>query len=136
MKVVDRDGQTWRVTRRWTPWRWRLRKLDTAGDGWDLGGDDLLGAIVIGLIAAIVLPVVAVAVVAGVEFLLLLLLAPLVALARVALGRHWTVEARRGWTAWWEEPSGDWRASGRRIREVADEIERGRPPERTLVPRD
>lgn len=135
MKVVDRDGQTWRVTRRWAPWRWRLRRIDPDGGGLDLGGGDLVSAIVIGLIAAIVLPVLLVALVAGAEFFLLLLLAPVVALFRVALGQQWRVQARRGWTAWWEEPAGDWRASGERIREVAEAIERGQAPKRTLLPR-
>ncbi|GGF39699.1 hypothetical protein GCM10011519_11700 [Marmoricola endophyticus] len=136
MRVTDPDGQTWRVGRRWTPWHWRLRKVDPdAGfDAFDLG-DDLVSGIVLGLILLVVAPVLVVTVIAGLEFLLLLLLVPFIVLGRIAFGKQWIVSVRRGWTPWWEVASGDWRASGERALGVADAIARGEPPERTLRPR-
>ena len=98
----------------------------------DLGigglGSDPVSA-VIGVVALVIaLPFIILALVAGLELLLLLLVLPFAVLGRVVLGRHWTVELRRGWRPWWEVEAGDWRASGLRIHEVAEQVRRGDTP--------
>ncbi|QBR92084.1 hypothetical protein [Nocardioides euryhalodurans] len=136
MRVSDPYGTTWRVTRRWLPWQRQLRGVDLpTGDPsrvGDLGhdpGDLLLG----GLLLVVLAPGLVLFVLAGLELALLVALLPLVLLARVVLGRHWHVEARRGWTPVWEGEAGGWSGSARRIREVCAAIERGQLPPRTLM---
>lgn len=82
----------------------------------------------------IALPFIVLALVVALEFLLLLLLVPFFALGRVIFGAHWTIEARRGFTIWWDAPAGTWRESGERIVAIAHEIERGELPPRTVHP--
>ncbi|TNM40400.1 hypothetical protein FHP29_10095 [Nocardioides albidus] len=134
MKVRDPDGRTWRVTRRWVPWRRRLRELPDAGplDGLNGLGDDPVSAIIAIVLLVLALPLVILALFVALELLLLLLLIPFAALARVAFGAHWTIEARRGFTIWWDAPSGGWRESGEQIRAVARAIHEGQPPPRTV----
>ncbi|MBM7519032.1 hypothetical protein [Nocardioides nitrophenolicus] len=134
MKVRDPEGQTWRVTRRWVPWRRRLRSAGTGPlDGLNGLGDDPISAIIAIVLLILALPFVILALFVAFEFLLLLLLLPFAALARVAFGAHWTIEARRGFTIWWDARAGDWRTSGERIRAVAGEIAEGRLPPRTVA---
>lgn len=135
VKVRDPQGQTWRVTRRWVPWRRRLKgSLDALPDlpgGTSLGDDPV--SLVIGLVLLVLLlPFLLLGLVAGLELLLLLAVFPFALLGRVLLGRHWTVEVRRGFRPFWEQEAGDWQASGVRIHEVADAIRRGDPPAQTL----
>jgi hypothetical protein len=134
VKARTPAGQVWRVGRRWVPWRRRLKgSLDSVPDlGLGPLGDDPISAVIGVIVLIIALPFILVALVAGAEFLLVLLLMPVAALARVLLGRHWTVVARRGWKAWWEEPSGDWRESGDRIHQLADAIGRGHVPPQNI----
>ena len=125
------DGQTWRVSRRWVPWRRRLKGwLDAmpSTPGLHLGDDPI--SLIIGLILLLVaIPIILIMLVAGLELLLLLLVLPFAILGRVLLGRHWTVEVRRGWAPYWEERSGGWQESRRRIHALAEEIARGEVPE-------
>lgn len=127
MKVTDPAGQTWRVTRRWIPWRRRLEgSLDAVPD---LGvgglGDDPVSAI-IGVIALVILlPFLVLVLIAGVELLLVLLLLPFAVLARAVFGRRWYVEVRRGFKPVHEVEAGDWRESGLKIYELAGALERG-----------
>lgn len=133
VKVTSPDGQTWRITRRWVPWRRRLKGSLDAMPDFPIGlGDDPISAIVGILFLIILLPFLLLALVAGLELLLLLLVLPFAILGRVLLGRHWTIEARRGFRPWWEEQVGDWQAAGIRIHEVADAVRRGEVPERTI----
>jgi hypothetical protein len=130
MKVVDPEGRTWRVTRRWLPWRPRRRMMDP-----DLiadGADDPIGCLVMLVLGLVVLPLLSIVVILAAEMLLLLLLLPFVVTARMAFGRKWWVEARLGYRAHAEEEVGSWRASAHRIREIASAIERGDPPLQTL----
>ncbi|MFC5012071.1 hypothetical protein [Nocardioides plantarum] len=129
MKVSDPTGQVWRVRRRWVPWRRRLTGWLSDSWGWASLGDDPISLIVFVVIG---IPVLVITAIAFAELLLLLLLLPFVLLGRVLLGRHWTVEARKGLTIWWEETSGDWRASATRIADVAAAIERGAVPEQNV----
>ncbi len=130
MKVVDPEGRTWRVTRRWLPWRPRPRALgpNLSLDVVD-GLTGFLFALVFGLI---VLPVLSFVVLTGGELALLVVLLPGVTLARIVFGKRWWVEARLGYRPYWEAEAGDWQESGRRIRAVAESIGRGDPPMQTL----
>lgn len=128
MKVKDPTGQTWRVTRRWVPWRRRLKgTLDVIPDTPTLG-DDPISLVIGGLLLILMLPFLLLTLVAGLEFLLLLLVLPFAILGRVLFGRHWTIEARQGWHPTWEEPAGDWTESRQAIQDVATAIERGHLP--------
>ena len=95
-------------------------------------GDDPVSAIVAVVALVLLAPFIAVVIVAGAEFLLLLLLLPFAILGRMLFGRHWTVEVRRGWRPWWEVPAGDWQASTLKIHEVADAVRRGEAPPQTI----
>ena len=105
-----------------------------AADTWPAGGDieplgdDPVSMVLSLLMLLLLLPALLAMVLAGVELALLVLLLPFVLVGRVALGQHWHVEARRGWTPVWETDAGDWRASGEKIFEVAAAIERGELP--------
>lgn len=128
VKVKDPSGQTWRVTRRWVPWRRRLKGvLSSMPSGPGLGDDPV--SLVIGVIFLIIMiPFFILALVAALELLLLLLVIPFALLARALFGQHWTVEARRGFHIWYDEPVGDWQASGIRIHALADQIRHGDVP--------
>jgi hypothetical protein len=139
VKVRAPGGQVYRVTRRWVPWQRKSRRLSL--DGFELpisppSGDDPISAILMVLWLIIALPiivvVIAVVLLTGIELLLLLAVLPFAIGARVVFGRHWTVEVRRGFTPIHEEPAGSWRASGVHIRALAEQIQAGRVPARTL----
>ncbi|WP_418060052.1 hypothetical protein [Pimelobacter simplex] len=139
MKVRDPEGQTWRVTRRWVPWRRRLKGVDADTGPLDWGnglGDDPISAVLAIVLLIIALPFILLGLFVALEFLLLLLLVPFATLVRVAFGAHWTIEARRGFSIWWDAPSGSWGESGRRIQDVARAIEEGDLPPRTVAPKD
>lgn len=122
MKVRDPEGQTWRVTRRWVPWRRHARSIDTS---WSFGDIDVDDSLLIGIALFFLAPIILLTLLVAGEFLLLLLLLPAAVLARTLFGKEWTVEARRGYRVWWDAPAGDWKASGQRIRDVAEAIRRG-----------
>lgn len=129
MKVLDPEGRTWRVTRRWVPWRLRRRHL---GSDFMLEGDDPISFVLFLVPGLIVLPLLSLVVFFALEVLLLALLLPVVVLLRIAFGHQWWIEARLGFRPYWEGEAGTWRRSGERIREIAQSIERGDPPLRTL----
>jgi hypothetical protein len=115
MKVQSPDGQVWRVTRRWVPWRQRLNNPDpnqvryTSSDSWWS----------LGLLAIL-------------ELLVELVLLPFAVIGRAVFGLKWSVEVRRGWKPYTEETVGDWHGSGVRIQELANAIRLGDLPEQTL----
>lgn len=138
MKVIDPQRTTWRVSRRWVPWR---RKVRGWSDVWGLvpdlpGGDDPITGTISLILLILCAPIIALAVVltlvAAVEFLAILALIPLLVLARVIFGRRWVVEVRRGFTPWYEQAVGDWSASRTAIETFADAIRRGQLPPHTL----
>ncbi|GEP35997.1 hypothetical protein NSZ01_37650 [Nocardioides szechwanensis] len=133
VKVKDPSGQTWRVTRRWVPWRRRLKGvLPNMPTGVGSLGDNPI-SLVIGIIFLIIaIPFILLAIVAALELLLLFLVIPFALLARALFGQHWTVEARRGFHIWYDEPAGDWQASGIRIHALADQIRHGDTPPQTV----
>ncbi|MBM0124685.1 hypothetical protein [Pimelobacter simplex] len=130
MKVVDPDGRTWRVTRRWLPWRPRRRALGPSLS-FDMV-DGPLGFVVALVFGLVILPVLSFVLLSGGELVLLVLLLPVVTVARMAFGKRWWIEARLGYQPHWEEEVGDWRESGARIHAVAAAIERGDAPMQTL----
>lgn len=138
MKVSDPSGQTWRVSRRWLPWRrrhWDKDRLfldDVPADGVD---EPIVFVFLLALLVlALAAPIVLLALVVAAEFLLLLAFLPFAVLARVLFGKHWRVELRHGWHAWTELEGGDWQTSGLRVRDLAAAVERGEVPQRTLTP--
>lgn len=135
--IVDPDGRTWRVKRKWlsrsVPWRGPLgprEGLDLV-DGADLVGEgaDLPIVGVVFLIVAVVLLVaggVALllpALVFAVELLLVLLLLLAGTIARVLFRRPWTVEARlKGTKQGREWKVVGWRASGELVDTMAERL--------------
>lgn len=134
MKVTDPGGQTWRVSRRWLPWRPRLRDVNGAAEqGAWLAGDPADIAIwIVVFVVGVVAPVVFSVLFLPLELLALLLVLPAAVLGRVLFARRWHVELRRGWRPWTEVLAGDWRQSGARVRELAEAVRRGELPDRTL----
>ncbi|MDQ3158460.1 MAG: hypothetical protein M3Q98_17370 [Actinomycetota bacterium] len=123
-EVVDADGVTWKVKRRWLPWRLRRRVVDDIGDP-SLDVDDLivgLIVLVVVLLVVVFLPVVLVLAVFVAEFLLLLLLLPVVVVVRASLVGRWPLEVWRGKELVETESVRGWRASAERIHALLDEI--------------
>jgi hypothetical protein len=129
VRVRDPQGQVWRVSRRWVPWRRRLKGWLGETFSWLTIGDDPVSLV---LLVVVGIPFLLVAVLALAELLLLLLVLPFALLLRVAFGRHWVVEVRRGFRIWWEDDGGDWRASGTRLHDLAAAIGRGDVPEQNV----
>lgn len=138
MKVIDPQGRTWRVSRRWMPWR-RKAHLDDWGltpshHGGGLGDDPI--SMIIGLVLLILfIPLAVLAFIVALEMLLLLLLLPFAILGRMLFGRHWRVEVREGWQFAWEFEAGGWSGSGRMIEHVAEGLRVGMPPWEAAQPR-
>ena len=133
--VVDPEGRTWRVKRRWlsrsVSWRGPRDLTPPGPDLVDAGllADDLgclpaLGivvtvAIAVALAVFFVLP----AIVFAVELVLVLVLLLVGALARVLFRRPWTVEARvKGTNLGREWKVVGWRASGELVDQVTERV--------------
>jgi hypothetical protein len=132
--VDDPSGSTWRVKRRWLPWRLRGRDpsdfVDVA-DVADVGdsADDLLIGLMIFvgvLLLIVVVPFIAVLAVLVAELFLLLLLLPLFVTLRAASVARWPVEAWRGERLVHAEAIRGWSRSHRRMLELAEDIRLGR----------
>ena len=122
MKVTDPQGRTWRVSRRWVPWRRRTRfprAPDLPGSWLD---DDAITTAITILFA---LPTLVMTAVALAEVALLLLLLPVLALGRVVLGRHWVVEVTSELRPVWEAEVGTWPQTRRAIASMASGLEQG-----------
>ncbi|MHA7125877.1 hypothetical protein ACRTEC_05760 [Janibacter indicus] len=135
MKVVDPSGRTWRVSRRWMPWR-RKAHVGHWGDvpsGHGLGDDPI--SVILGIFLFIlIIPFLVLAVLVALELLLLLLVLPFALLGRMLFGRHWHVEVRENWDFAWETEAGDWRQSGRAIEHIAEGLRRGLVPWQAASP--
>lgn len=132
MKVKDPSGQTWRVSRRWVPWRRRLRNATDLMPDLPALGDDPISAILGILFLIVMIPFFILAFLVALEFLLILLLIPLAAIARALFGGEWIVEVRKGFRPHWEAKSGNWSASGRRIEQIGEALRRGEHPPANL----
>jgi hypothetical protein len=137
VRFDDRDGVTWRVGRRWLPWRRRIREVPDLGIDGGPGGDDPISAIIGLFLLVLAIPALVVLALLLAELVLLIALLPVVALLRFVAswaGFPWPVEvhsrpAKRrvaGWTLRHAEPVRGWRASGERIEGLHRQIEVGR----------
>ncbi len=133
MRVVDPEGVTWEVTRRWLEvprWRVRRARLEDLTHV-DVGFDaDLLG-IAIGLVLLLLLFALLLIGLPVLVFLAALLVAVGGLVFRVVFGRPWVVEARseRGELQWRVRGT---RRSRRAMQEIAAALARG---ERRFSPR-
>lgn len=123
-EVQDADGVTWRVKRRWLPWRLRRRDPDIDFPSGLEGDDIVIGLIVIGvlLLFAFLFPIVLVAAALAAEFVLLLALLPIVVLVRASRVGRWPIEIWRGEELVETGSARGWRASSERINQIVDEI--------------
>lgn len=122
MKAVAPTGEKYRVRRKWLPWRRKAKGKDL--DWFDIPdlGDDPISMIIFGII---LVPLIIVLVVFLGEFLLLLLVFPLVMIARSLFGTPWTIEITRTRDLVAAEKVKGWGASRDRIRQIAKLIEAG-----------
>jgi hypothetical protein len=136
VRVRDLDGKTWRVGRRWLPWRRRIREIPDVNDyslpDLDIGDDlpGFLAVLAIAFVVIITLPFLLLAIGFMIELSLLLSLLPVAVLFRVALRRPWTVQviAPDGSLAA-AEPVVGWRESGERVQARAASLrEHGATP--------
>jgi len=132
MLISALDGRGIVVRRRWLPWKPGKMRVDP---GWvDLtgGADDPVSFIVLvigGFLAGIVLAVVLTFALLASEFLVVLgLLVPLFALARVFWVLPWIIEAHNGDTLLGLDKVRGWRDSENRIRDIAAAYQRGEDP--------
>lgn len=133
VKVEDPSGQTWRISRRWVPWRRRTKGWTEAVPTGNLpSGDDPISLVLLLIALVLLLPFLLIIAVAWLELLLLLVVLPFAVAWRMVRGRHWHVEVRRGFTPWWEVDAGSWSTSRDRIADLADQLRRGDAPTRTL----
>lgn len=133
MIIEDPSGETWRIKRRWLPWRLRKRDLDIQPDGGSGidGGDDLvIGLVVFIMMLLVVLfaPVVAVLAIFVAELMLLLLFLPLFVVLRAAFVARWPIEAWHGKKLVHAEAVRGWGTSHRRMVELADNVRLGSWP--------
>ncbi|WP_026212150.1 hypothetical protein [Longispora albida] len=131
------DRRRWWVGRRWLPWRPRTSDLGNL-PSIDMpdAGDDWFGIII--LVVVIVLfgiPLLLFVLTFVLEWLLLLLLLPVVMIGRSLFGVPWTIVARTKGTSYTGQATG-WRASAELIGRTEAEIARsGAPWSLTLRPR-
>ncbi|MFI2104627.1 hypothetical protein ACH436_15125 [Isoptericola sp. NPDC019693] len=128
MRVTTPGGDTFRVHRRWLPWRPRMRDVDaTSSSPWDLADLDgelpVVAVVLLGVAVVVLLPLVLLTLLFLGEALVLLLLLPAFVLARVAFGKPWTVEVSNGRKVVHAEPVVGWRAAGERARVLAAELQ-------------
>lgn len=127
MKVVAYDGSTWRVRRRWLPWRRRVR--DVPDMPVDLGGlgDDPISMILMALGLMLLVPALIALILLLGEVLLLLALLPLFVLGRGLFGVPWTIEIRPERRLHSIERVRGWGNAGRRMDQVATALRLGQP---------
>ena len=139
MRVTALDGRDVEVRRQWFPWRLRRRQVDTSDtnpfDFLDL--NDGLEGIVFGLVLGLVFLlfggiILTIAIFASEALVLLLLLVPLFAIARILWVLPWIIEVRNGDTLLGLERVRGWRDSTERIRDIAAAYERGQDPFATV----
>jgi len=134
--VKDPSGQTWRVHRRWLPWNPRAHKQkfepgDVFGAVFD-GVDEpagLLIAIPVGILLALLAPILGLVLLTGVEFILLAVVLPFAVVGRMFFGKRWWIQVRRGRSLEREEMVGTWAESGHRVRTTAKAISVQAPAE-------
>jgi len=133
VKVEDPAGETWRIKRRWLPWRPRKRSPDAladVADVGDLGGDFVVGLIIFVVVLGVLvfLPIVFVLAIFVAELFVLLLLLPVFILLRAGFVARWPTEAWRGDSLIHAEAVRGWGRSRQRMQEIVDGIRLGSPP--------
>lgn len=125
MKVVAPTGEKYRVRRKWLPWHRKAKLKDM--DWFDVPDldDDPISLIIM---AVILVPLIVLLVIFLGEFLLLLLVFPLVMIARSIFGKPWTIEVTEKRQLRASEQVKGWRASRERIRAMAKLLETGGIP--------
>ncbi|HYJ66766.1 MAG TPA: hypothetical protein VEX15_03810 [Nocardioidaceae bacterium] len=125
MKVVAADDSTWRVRRRWLPWRRRVR--DVPDSPIDIGpvGDDPISIVLMVIALVMFVPAFVVLIVLVGELLLLFVLLPLVVLGRGLFGVPWTIEVRRERRLLYTERIRGWSNASRRMDDVATALRLG-----------
>lgn len=140
MLIAALDGRAIEVRRRWFPWRLRKRKFANEGNPLSFvdlaeGPGSLLAAVLLGLVfflfGGIILTI---AVLASEALLLIALLIPLLAVARMFWILPWVVEATNGDTVLGTMPVRGWRDSEAQIHDIAEAYQRGEDPFATLRP--
>jgi hypothetical protein len=128
MKVRTPKGETYRVRRRWLPWRRHDTKaLDWLPPGSAVSGlDDDPISFIIG--AILLIPVLLVLAVVVGEFLLLLLLLPFFVLARSIFGTPWVIEVTHQREVVHAEEVKGWGASQQRINDLVTATGQGDLP--------
>ncbi len=127
MEILAPDGRGIVVRRRWVPWRLKKRKVTL--DDLPIDFVDGLEGLVIGIVAAIVIVLFGSIILFGAEaFLLLLLLLPLLALARMFWILPWVIEAVYGDQVLGKVGVRGWRDSSEKIRALAEAYQRGEDP--------
>ena len=127
VKVVDPAGETWRIKRRWLPWRPRLRdgafELGThvidAADGFPF---------LLFLLGLVLIPVAVALAVFVAEIALALLVVSILTFGRAIFIGRWPIEVFRGRALVHVDAARGWADSGRRMGEIVDGIRRGDPP--------
>lgn len=131
MRIRDPQDRKWKVRRRWTPWRRRLRDVGPL-DALSLpsigGGSDPISLIFTVISLIVLIPVVILLAAALVEVLLLLLLVPILLLGRIALRQPWIVEVIGPDKHYATESVPGFAASGARVQQIAEAIRTGRMP--------
>ena len=125
----------WRVSRRWVPWR-RRRSLPAWEDRQEVVIDRDAGvgespvlialnalSLVVGILLA--LPALVAVLAFAAEAVLVIALVPFAALARVVMGRHWTVEVTTDLTPVWETEVGRWGQTRQALSAIASGLEQG-----------
>ena len=134
MKVQAPAGESYRIQRRWLPWRRRARAdaLDWMPDlpGADVDFGDESFALVI--LALLLIPLLLVAAFIVGEVLLLLLLLPFFVLARSVFGTPWVIEVTRKRKVVHVEAVEGWAESLQRIEHLATALRQGDPPQGDL----
>ncbi|WP_212755298.1 hypothetical protein [Flexivirga aerilata] len=123
-KAASPWGRTYKVKRRWLPWRRTKGGLDGMDSPPDLGDDPL--SIILFVVLAV--PLIIVLVLFFGELLLLMLLLPVFVLARAVHGEPWTIEVLDRDDVVYTERVKGWNASQERIDQIAKLIRAGIAP--------
>jgi hypothetical protein len=128
VKVQTPADETYRIHRRWLPWRRRTRAdaLDWMPDfpGCDLDFGDDFGLV---LVALLLVPLLLILAFIVGELLLLLLLLPFFVLARSVFGTPWIIEVTRKGKVVHVEAVEGWAESSRRVEWLATALRQGDP---------
>lgn len=129
MRVTSLDGRGIDVRRQWFPWRLRARVDPSDVTLGDIDVADGIGGLVFSLVLTLFGGVILLVAIFASEALLLIgLIIPILAIARILWLLPWTIAATSGATVLGVDKVRGWRDSSGRIREIAAAYERGQDP--------